>query len=102
MKKQTYIVIVLVLLIIGITYFTMAQPAKNTKEYVLNYIEKKGVDNITWKDFDYLPNKDVGSGAIVKVYELQDGSVLMISGIEKPMSISIRENDKETFLKKWE
>ncbi len=102
MNKKNYVIILLVLIVIGTAYYMMSQPAKNTKEYVINYINEKGVDNITWEDFDYLPNKDVGSGVILKVYELEGGNTLMISGHDKPMSIIIKEGDKEKILKKWE
>lgn len=77
-------------------------------------LAKKGQE-LTWKDFEAYDGSDVGSGAYVYCYEMDNDLKLIITGTsleEKPMyillvknddtenGIDIRTEDIDTFLKK--
>jgi hypothetical protein len=98
--RQVLIVLASALLLTGcgqeIHYMTR-------KEKVLQIIEEKGADEVTWSDFSFLNHYNGGSGMRVECYDLGDGESLLLSGVslkEKPWSISIIEKDGEVWLKK--
>ncbi len=92
---------IIALSIIGCENNTKVQ--KDTKEYVLDYIEKKGIEKICWKDFDYLENKDIGFGTRISEYKLKNSVKLLLIGSNKkyPDKIVLVENNKKTILKDY-
>lgn len=98
MKKS-----IVVLIFVALSAFCIGCKKTNfSKEDVLKIIEEKGVDNVTWEDFENIEHeKDVGSGAIVNVYNLDNNVKLILSGNgdDKPFKIVLLENGKITTLK---
>lgn len=67
-----------------------------TAKEVIRFAEKKGVENLDWKDFDHLKHENVLFGLKGTKYDLTDGNYLMITGYgesEKPITISVHEHN---------
>ncbi|KFI52643.1 hypothetical protein BBIA_0324 [Bifidobacterium biavatii DSM 23969] len=59
-------------------------------------ISSKGIDNVSWDDFNQYPHQDVGSGNYVYRYDLPDDTHLLISGPnldDPPMSVTFIGTD---------
>lgn len=79
MRKKIYILIfVTVSIVIGGYIFT----SNLSEKYVNLLITIKGIDNISWHDFERYSYQDIGSGNYVYQYELSNGSYLYLSGPE--------------------
>lgn len=68
---------------------------QTTKE-VIRFAERKGVENLDWKDFDHLKHEEFTSGILGVMYELTDGNYLALTGFsyeEKPEVIYITNKD---------
>lgn len=94
MKKIGLICIVIFILVIVIMCLQNSMDL-SVKE-VDALISSKGIDSISWGDFEKYPHKDVGSGNYVYRYELSEGSYLYLSGGDldtPPMYIYIIEKD---------
>lgn len=72
------------------------------KEKVLQIIEEKGADEVTWSDFSFLNHYNSGSGIRVERYDLGDGDYLELCGVslkEKPWTIFLKLDGREQQLK---
>ena len=100
-KKYIALIIVIVAALVAVPLLTGGKPA-NTAD-VKKFIRSKGVDNIAFADFDYLPHKDVPQASTIIVdYQLSDGNRLRLCGLDEktPFSIIIiDQNGKEETLK---
>lgn len=101
MKKIFYLILISASLVF--VACTGNNDSKDTKEYVLKLVEEKGIDNISWSDFNHLEHEDVGSGNIVIKYKLKNAELLLVglSYDEHPKKIVILEKNVETVLKEW-
>lgn len=81
-NKLSATFIVLVVLIIGVVIISSWQNPLLSREYVNALIESKGVDNISWSDFDKYSHQDIGSGNYIYQYRLSDGADLYLSGAD--------------------
>lgn len=93
----------LIFVLLMISFVLIACQKKITDDDINRIVSEKNIDEITWKDFDpYLFQEDKSHG-LVRIYTLDNGSTLILSGSsdsDKPSSISIVEiNGNTTFLK---
>lgn len=101
MKKIFLITLTLIVALSLTACKTQNSEQLATVDYVKNYIEEKGGENISFDDFAYLKHSDQGSGVIVEIYELEDNNKLLMSGLsydEAPHKIEIINNRNETIL----
>ena len=98
MMKEKALFVVLSILIMGMVVISLKDSPILYRTEVENLIMIKGVNTISWNDFDKYEHKDVGSGNYVYQYELVDGSFLYLSGNSldsPPMYIYIVDRNKE-------
>lgn len=76
MKRICILLFVIVSIVIGGYIFT----SNLSQKYVNMLIAIKGIDNVSWQDFERYSHQDIGSGNYVYQYELSNGSYLYLSG----------------------
>jgi len=99
MKNLKFIVIALLL-----SLTLIACQRKITDEDINKIVTEKNISDITWKDFDGYMHQEDKSHGLVRIFTLENGSTLILSGSfesDKPSVISIVEiNGNVTYLKK--
>lgn len=101
MKKSQIIVLIAILcILVFIIIFALSGNSQSSPKLTMNYIDKlitdKGAENLSWKDFEQFPHKDIGSGNYVYQYDIEGGSLLYLSGpslSSPPMYIYIIDSE---------
>ena len=75
MKRYVSIFIVLIVLVIGVFFVHQSSTSHLSMD-----IESKGINNVTWEDFEKYTYQDIGSGNYIYQYELPNGFYLYLSG----------------------
>ncbi len=82
-KKAVGIFVLLVVLVMGgffIYHIHQSTTSPLSIDDVNSIIESKGIDKVTWEDFNRYPHQDIGSGNYIYQYELSNGLCLYLSG----------------------
>lgn len=83
----------------------MLKKQASTKEDVIKLVEKKGKENIDWKDFEHLErliDEEKVYDAVVNVYKLDNNVKLLLIGNgyeNKPFHINIIDGNEKINLK---
>lgn len=76
MKKFLYVSSILLIII------SQVACSKNlsTTEELLEYVQEKGNEDLTWSDFNHLKHNNIGDNYIEEIYYLKDGNRLRLLG----------------------
>ncbi|EEG92240.1 hypothetical protein ROSEINA2194_03884 [Roseburia inulinivorans DSM 16841] len=80
MKRYVSIFIVLIVLVIGVFFVHQSSTSHLSMDIVNSIIKSKGINNVTWEDFEKYTYQDIGSGNYIYQYELPNGFYLYLSG----------------------
>lgn len=98
-------IILLLILLFSISIIACSKKQASTKEDVIKLVEKKGKENIDWKDFEHLErliDEEKVYDAVVNVYKLDNNVKLLLIGNgyeNKPFHINIIDGNEKINLK---
>lgn len=92
MKK---ILLPILFILLSFTIVACSKKQISTTDEIIKFIEEKGKNNVTWKDFEHLKHEDVGSGLILEKYYLSDSNYLLLIGTsyeKKPEGVTLYDS----------